>query len=256
MKTISQQIQVNFHSVEIEEQLTVMMLMDILQEAIYRNTNLKIFINENEYLMHIDRCKATFDILKNLGFISLKTNSKNKDLQDLAKAKGNITCDTNIPENLEDILHIIIRISNAGHSKLDVLKVLRNYLNIPLFKIKELVDSIPTYIRVKDYPNLDYLKLQKDLTNAGAECHITYDANVSTKITDPFVNILKINSKIHMYKVLREYLDMSQIEAKNIVDGKLPFKLNLKNYNIPIEDYDNFYKELSASNVIFETSQE
>lgn len=173
MKTISQQIQVNFHSVEIEEQLTVMMLMDILQEAIYQNTNLKISINENEYLMYVDRCKATFDILKNLGFISLKTNSKNKDLQDLAKAKENITCDT----------------------------------------------------------------------------------NVSTKITYPFVKILEMSSKTSMYKILRKYFNISQIEAKNIVSNKVPFTLNLKNYDIPIEKYNDFYKELVMSDIIFEKYQ-
>ena len=153
MKTITTEIPVNFHAIELKEQLAVMPLLAILQKALQTDSNLEINTTDDinkKHLIYFDEIKVIVNILKELGFILL---FENESLKYTNESK-----------------FIIDTISPA---KLDTVKILKNNLFIELYKAKEIIDSkMPFEINMKNYPDTDFKKLLNELQNVGVKCHI------------------------------------------------------------------------------------
>lgn len=69
MKTVKQQAEVLFKSLEFEEKVILLPIMDMLRQSVKHNTDMHIYIENKDFEITIsaDRTKKALKVLSNLG---------------------------------------------------------------------------------------------------------------------------------------------------------------------------------------------
>ena len=158
MKTIKQQTEVSFKLLDFADKVVMLPLMNMFAAAIRANMKIDIMITEdmsNEYITP-EQTKKIFKLLSDLG------------------------CRTSLGENYEDIIKsddsqentCILFLRHRGDSPLNIVKLVKETLNLGLREAKALVDSYPVKIDLSNYSNSikpeEYKNFAKMLEEKGA----------------------------------------------------------------------------------------
>ena len=165
MKTVKQTAEIPYYCMEFSEKIVILPLVDKLAESIKNNANLNINID-----------KDAFPI-----FISAETANK------ICKILSNLGCRTSQGESYEDIVKSCnsqkewhkIFFKNPGINKIQIIKILKEELNLGIKEAKDLADSYPTIIDLDAYKieRSKYLNILSLLEQAGAAVQILKEAN-------------------------------------------------------------------------------
>lgn len=169
MKTIKQQAEVSFQALDFTDKVVMLPLMNMFAASIRANMKVDVMITENmpnEYITS-EQTKKIFKVLSDLG------------------------CRTSLGENYEDIVKsnnsqentCVLFLRHRGDSPLNVVKLVRDTLNLGIREAKDLVDSYPVKIDLSKYSNSikpeEYKNFAKMLEEKGAIVTLEQKSNKS-----------------------------------------------------------------------------
>lgn len=149
MKTVKQQAEVLFQSLDFADKVVMLPIMEMLAESIKENENIEITITVgNTWHLEPKYARKALKVLSDLG------------------------CRTPLDENYEDIIksnnsqnekqkHHILHLFDVGQSRIETIKRIKTQLNLSLGDARRLVDSCPIDIDLHKYkierPNYEIL---------------------------------------------------------------------------------------------------
>lgn len=168
MKTVKQPAEVLFKSLDFADKVVMLPIIDRFANAIRTNCDISIMeLNSHDNRtteITIDNAKKMFKILSDLG------------------------CRTSLGESYEDIVksnnsqkewHTIL-LADPGTNKLQIIKILKERLNLGIKEAKDLVDAHPTEIDLAKYnvEKLNYLDILYSLKMSGATVQILKEPSI------------------------------------------------------------------------------
>lgn len=157
MKTVKQQTEVSFQALDFTDKVVMLPLMNLFAASIRANIKVNATIDMDENMVNAyiapEQAKKIFKVLSDLG------------------------CRTSLGESYEDIIKsdnsqrkTILSLRNPGECKLEIVKILKEQLNIGPSEAKNLVDACPTKIDLDNYsiPTAGYEYLLNELIIHGA----------------------------------------------------------------------------------------
>lgn len=162
MKTVKQQAEVSFKLLDFADKVVMLPIMNMLTESVKADKNMNIMIEETDastYLTPIETKK----ILKVLSDLGCRT-SLGESYEDIVKS------DNSQEKEERCILHLF----DLGKSRLDVIKVIKDYLNISATKAQNIINICPTDIDLRTFniAQNKYVELLKLLTEKGCSCSL------------------------------------------------------------------------------------
>lgn len=169
MKTVKQQAEILFKALDFSDKVVMLPLMNMFAAAIRANMKVDIMITEdmpNEYITP-EQTKKIFKVLSDLG------------------------CRTSLGESYEDIVKsnnsqnekqkcCILQLFNVNQNNLKAITIIKNQLNLSLKEAKDLVDSCPIAIDLRNYkieqPN--YEILFNSLKQIGCICSLQTEKTI------------------------------------------------------------------------------
>lgn len=163
MKTIKQQAEVSFNSLDFSDKVMLLPIMNMLAESVKENESTEITITVGS-TWHLEPkyAKKALKVLSDLG------------------------CRTPLGESYEDIVksnnsqnekqkHHILHLFDAGQNRIETIKRIKTQLNLSAEDARKLVDSCPVNIDLHKYkierPN--YEILFNSLKQIGCICNLT-----------------------------------------------------------------------------------
>lgn len=161
MKTVKQQAEVSFKLLDFADKVVMLPIMNMLTESVKADKNMDIMIEETDvstYLTPIET-KKIFKVLSDLG------------------------CRTSLGENYEDIIKsdnsqrktiLFLKGPIPIEIRLQIVKIIKEQLNIGLKEAKDLVDACPTKIDLDNYtiPTAGYEYILGELIAHGATAEL------------------------------------------------------------------------------------
>lgn len=161
MKTVKQQAEVSFKLLDFADKVVLLPIMDMLRQSVKHNTDIHIYIENRDFkiIMSADRTKKALKVLSDLGCRTMFGES----YEDIVKSLN----------SQEEMLHII-HIDNPGQNKLQIVKIIKEQLNLGIREAKDLVDSYPVDIDFHTYgmPVQGCEILLDLLLKAGCSCYL------------------------------------------------------------------------------------
>lgn len=156
MKTVKQQAEVSFKLLDFADKVVMLPLMNMFAAAIRANMKVDVIITENmsnEYIIP-EQTKKIFKLLSDLG------------------------CRTSLGESYEDIVKsddsqrktiLFLESPIPIEIRLQIVKIIKEQLNIGLKEAKDLIDACPTKIDLDNYsiPTAGYKYLLNELSMHG-----------------------------------------------------------------------------------------
>ena len=132
-----------------------------------------------------------------------------------------------------------------------IVKVVKNALNLGLKEAKDLVESAPVVL-FKDVNYEDVESIINELTNYGCKVNIIRDGDTETKvITLPLIKLMSLgNRKLDVIKIVRDFLGMTLVEAKNLVESAPCILCDDKK----MEECEHFIKQLTSVGAVLEVT--
>lgn len=157
MKTIKQTTEIPYHYLEFSEKVVMLPIMDTIAQTIKDKEDTQICLD-------LESAKKICRILSNLGC----RTSQDESYEDIIKS-----------DNSQEELHRIL-LKNPGANPFQIIKLLKNELNLGLKETKNLVDASPVEIDFAEY-NVDKTKYSDILTSLqrlGATVYFLKEAKV------------------------------------------------------------------------------
>lgn len=156
MKTVKQATEIPYYCMEFSEKVMMLPIMDAIAQATKDKADIQISLD-------LELAKKIYKILSNLGCCT----SQGESYEDIIKS-----C------NSQKEWHKIF-FKNPGTNKLNIIKIVKEELNLGLKEAKDLVDSYPTIIDLDAYKieRSKYLNILSLLEQAGAAVQILKEAN-------------------------------------------------------------------------------
>lgn len=176
MKTVKQPTEVLFKSLDFADKIVMLPIIDRFANAIRTNCDISIMeLNSHDDCIPIYTKNRTTKITID--------NAKK-----MFKILSDLDCRTSLGESYEDIIksdnsqenwHTIL-LSDPGTNKLQVIKILRERLNLGLKEAKNLVDAYPTEIDLTKYnvEKSNYLSIFIHLELSGATVQILKEPSI------------------------------------------------------------------------------
>lgn len=162
MKTVKQQAEVSFKLLDFADKVVMLPIIGKLAESVKNNADLHISIDNDDYpiFISLEIAKKIFKILSDLGC----RTASGESYEDIVKSDN----------SQEEISHII-HIDDPGQNKLQIVKIIKEQLNLGLREAKDLVDSYPVDIDFHKYgmPAQGCEILLNLLLKAGCSCYLT-----------------------------------------------------------------------------------
>lgn len=165
MKTVKQQVEISFKSLDFSDKVVMLPIMEMLAESVKENKNIEITITVgNTWHLEPKYARKALKILSDLD------------------------CRTPVGENYEDIVksdnsqeewHKILLL-HPGTNKLQIVKILKEKLNLGLKETKDLVDAHPIEIDLTKYnvEKSNYLNILYSLKISGATVQILKEPSI------------------------------------------------------------------------------
>lgn len=156
MKTVRQAVEIPYYCMEFSEKVMMLPIMDAIAQATKDKADIQISLD-------LELAKKICKILSNLGCYT----SQGESYEDIIKS-----C------NSQKEWHKIF-FKNPGINKFNIIKILKEELNLGLKETKDLVDSYPTIIDLDTYKieRSKYLNILSLLEQAGAAVQILKETN-------------------------------------------------------------------------------
>ena len=165
MKTVKQQTEVLFQSLDFADKAVMLPIIDAIAN---------ILITQDE--------RRTM-IIHSCGRTGIENVIAYEQLKKIFKVFSDLGCRTSLGESYEDIIESlnsqeeishIIHIDNPGQNKLQIIKIIREQLNLGIREAKDLVDSYPVDINFHTYgmPVQGCEILLDLLLKAGCSCYL------------------------------------------------------------------------------------
>lgn len=163
MKTVKQQAEVSFQSLDFTDKVVMLPLMNLFAASIRANMKVNATIDMDENMVNAyitpEQTKKIFKVLSDLG------------------------CRTSLGENYEDVIKsdnsqrktiLFLKGPIPIEIRLQIVKIIKEQLNIGLKEAKDLVDACPTKIDLDNYsiPTAGYEYLLNELIMHGATAEL------------------------------------------------------------------------------------
>lgn len=159
MKTVKQQAEVSFKLLDFADKVVMLPLMDKLSHALSSTGDLELRTdNACDVLIERQHVERIFKVLNDLG------------------------CRTSLGESYEDVIKsldlrekTILFLKDPGQCKLEIIKIVKDQLNIGLREAKDLVNSCPVKVNLDNYstPTAGYEYILEELIAHGATAKLT-----------------------------------------------------------------------------------
>lgn len=151
MKTVKQTAEIPYHHMEFSEKIAMLPIMDAVAQTTKDKEDVQICLD-------LESAKRIFKVLSDLGC----RTSRGESYEDIIKS-----C------NSQEEWHRIL-LKNPGVNRIQVVKVLKEELNLPLKEAKDLADCYPTIIDLDVYKieRSKYLNVLSLLKETGASVQI------------------------------------------------------------------------------------
>ena len=163
MKTVKQQAEVSFKLLDFTDKVVMLPLMDLFATLI--RTNIKV--------------DATIDMDKDV----INEYITPEQAKKIFKLLSDLSCRTSLGESYEDIIKsdnsqrktiLFLKDPIPIEIRLQIVKIIKEQLNIGLKEAKDLVDACPTKIDLDNYtiPTADYEYILEELIAHGATAEL------------------------------------------------------------------------------------
>lgn len=151
MKTVKQTMEIPYHCMEFSEKVVMLPIMDAVAQTTKDKEDVQICLD-------LESAKRIFKVLSEIGY----RTSQGESYEDVIKS-----C------NSQEEWHKIL-LKNPGVNRLQVIRVLKEELNLGLKEAKDLADCYPTIIDLDAYKieRSKYLNVLSLLEKAGAAVQI------------------------------------------------------------------------------------
>lgn len=169
MKTIKQQAEVLFQSLDFTDKVMILPIMDKLAESIKNNTNLRISADNSFISIPLETAKKIFKILNDLDCCT----SLGENYKDIIKS-DNSQKEENKKNKEEQNNRCILQLFKPSTNKLEIIKIIKEELHIGLKEAKDLVDFCPVDIDLSQYEikQSEYERLFYLLKQKGCICNL------------------------------------------------------------------------------------
>ena len=157
MKTIKHTIEIPYHCLEFSEKVVMLPIIDAVAQTIKDKENVQICLD-------LESAEKICRILSNLGC----RTSQGESYEDIIKSN-----------NSQKEWHTIL-LADPGTNKLQIIKILRERLNLGIKEAKDLVDAHPTEIDLAKYnvEKSNYLDILYSLEMSGATVQILKEPSI------------------------------------------------------------------------------
>lgn len=162
MKTVKQQAEVSFKLLDFADKVVMLPFIDCLASAIKVENSSRLILSNGskETCLPPTSCRNMFKVLSDLGC----RTSLGESYEDIVKS------DNSQEKEERCILHLF----DLGKSRLDVIKVIKDYLNISATEAQNIINICPTDINLRTFniAQNKYVELLKLLTEKGCNCSL------------------------------------------------------------------------------------